>query len=104
MPRQYDAALVNSYAYMHTHFGEMLSIFSQPENCAIMHLLSEKGQLDVSDFKKNWKGGIKSYDLSRHLSSLYAKRIIDKRGKLYILTNDLFYSGLIQATNKALKE
>jgi hypothetical protein len=103
MPSQYDAALVNSYAYMHTHFGEMLSIFSQPVNCSIMRLLKEKGQLDVSDIKKQWGGGIKSYVLSRHLSSLHSKRIIEKKGKLYALTNDLFYSGLIDTTDKVLK-
>ncbi|MFH1404092.1 MAG: hypothetical protein ABIH11_07480 [Candidatus Altiarchaeota archaeon] len=103
MPKQYDAALVNSYAYMHTHFGEMLSIFSHPVNCGIMRLLSENRQLDVSDFRKKWGKGIKSYVLSRHLSSLYAKRIIDKRGKIYTLTNDLFYSKLFEAAEKVVK-
>jgi DNA-binding HxlR family transcriptional regulator len=103
MPRQYDAALVNSYAYMHTHFGEMLSIFSQPVNCGIMRLLTEKKQLEVSEFKKCWGGSIKSYVLSRHLSSLYAKRIIDKRGKIYVLTNDIFYSELMSTSSDLLK-
>jgi hypothetical protein len=102
MPREYDAALVNSYAYMHAHFGEMLGIFSHPLNCGIMRILGQKKQLDVSDFKKYLGDDVKSYDLSRHLSSLYAKRIIDKRGKLYNLTNDLFYRGLVDATQEVL--
>ncbi len=100
MPKNYDVALVNSYAYMHAHFGELLDIFSQPIDCTIIRLLKADETLSVSEIKKKAPESIKNYVLSRHLSYLASKGMIEKEGKLYRLNNDIFYDGLVTAAKK----
>ncbi len=102
MSSEYDTALVEGYARMHAHFGELLDIYSQPICCEIMDILEKEGELTVSEIKQKIRG-IQSYMLSKHLTLLLEKKHIVKKGKIYSMNNNLFYTNLNVSTKKMIK-
>jgi hypothetical protein len=101
MPEEYDMAVVSGYARTHAHFGELLSIYSQPICCCIMTLLREGKEISVSEIRDKFPL-MKPYILSRHLTLLYEKKHILKAGKIYTLNNDIFYRNLSTAATRIL--
>ncbi|MFH1721219.1 MAG: hypothetical protein ABH950_01295, partial [Candidatus Altiarchaeota archaeon] len=103
MTKGYDTALVSSYKYMHAHFGELLSIYSQPLTCKIMKIFLEEPQCSVNEFKKHIGPEVKGYALSRHLGMLVDKKLVERVGKIYILKNDMHFKRMVEASQRIHK-
>lgn len=101
MPQEYEVLDVTRFSYRYRRWGENMRNYSHPQVCTTMRILSEKKHVSVSDIHTELKKAeIPPSNLSSFLNNLRESNHVKRRGRVYILANNLFYKRLYQAAGR----
>ncbi|MFH1125508.1 MAG: hypothetical protein V1703_00135, partial [Candidatus Altiarchaeota archaeon] len=100
MPYEYNIPQLMRFHNAYEYFGTFLRTFSQPYTCEIMEGLIKNKELTVTEIRSRLATGVPNFLVSKALTSLKNRNIIDKIGNLYTLKNQHFYNKLSQTTEQ----
>jgi CBS domain-containing protein len=102
MPHEYNVPQLARFPSAYEHFGILLRTFYQPYACEIMEELIKSRELTVTELRAKLGPKVPNFLISKSLTSLKNRKIIDKTGNLYTLTNPHFYSKLQGAAEQLI--
>ena len=104
MPYEYNIPQLERFSSAYEEVGIFLRVLYQPYACDILEELIKNKELTVKDIRARLGTEVPNFLISKSLTSLKNRNIVDKTGNLYVLTNPHFYKKLYETAVQIKKQ